>query len=480
MAVIEARHRLGGTWSDAGVREEVRSPADLDRVLGSWPRGGAQEVEAAVAAAAGALAAWRRLPGPERGQRLFEAAQALEAHRDELAELAAREMGKPIGEARGEAARAVALFRYYGGEGSRAVGEVIPSQRAGTLQYTVRVPVGVVGVITPWNFPLAIPAWKIAPALAYGNTVVFKPAEWSTLTAHRLVEIVAPHLPDGVLNMVCGTGGEAGEALVRHEGVHAVTFTGSVGVGRRIAEIALARGAKYQLEMGGKNPVIVDADADLELAADLTLSGAMRSAGQKCTATSRAIVLAQVRDAFRDALVRRMRELAVGDPLDPATYLGPVVSRPQYDKVLSAIERGRAEGARLVAGGGPHGGDRRGYFVAPTLFEDVAPSMSLFQEEIFGPVLGITVARDLDEAIAQANAVRYGLSASVFTRRLDVALRCVEELEVGLVRVNEETAGVELQAPFGGVKASSSHSREQGRAAIEFFTHVRTVAIRPS
>ena len=477
--MIEARHRIGGAWQDGGDRNEVRSPGNLAQVLGTWPAGGPDAV-AAAAAAREAFGPWRRMSGPERGNRLYAIAAALEARADELATLAASEMGKPIGEARGEAARAVALFRYYAGEGSRAVGDVIPAQRADTLQYTVRVPLGVVGAITPWNFPLAIPAWKIAPALAYGNTVVFKPAEWSSLTAFRLVETIAAHLPEGVLNLVLGTGREAGAALVQSPDVAAVTFTGSGAVGQGIARTAIARGAKYQLEMGGKNPVIVAADADIDLAVELTLSGAMRSAGQKCTATSRAIVLASVREAFTQALSARIRAMRPGDPLEADTYLGPVVSRPQYDKVLAAIGGGREAGARLVAGGeaaAPAG--REGYYIAPTLFDEVAPDTALFQEEIFGPVVGVTEARDLDEAIAFANAVRYGLSASVFTRNLETALRCVDELEVGMVRVNEETAGVELQAPFGGVKASSSHSREQGRAALEFFTHTRTVAIRP-
>lgn len=458
--------------------ETVTSPADPTVPIGTYPLSDAQTAGAAVAAAAQARQAWRRTAGPERGNLLYRIAQDIDAQGEDLAQLASREMGKPIGETRGEAARAAAIFRYYAGEASRAIGDVIPSQQADTLQYSVRVPVGVVAAITPWNFPLAIPAWKVAPALAFGNTVVLKPAEWASLTGSALARIIAAALPPGVLTLVLGRGAQAGAALTAHSDVAAITFTGSSQSGRAVADAALAHGAKYQLEMGGKNAVIVHVDADLELAARLTVSGAMRSAGQKCTATSRAIVLSPVREAFTGILVRQLRELRWGDPLDPAAYLGPVVSRPQYDKVQDLIRTGNAEGARCLLGG-PDDDPSHGYFVRPTLFDEVGPAMAIFQEEIFGPVLAISEASSLDDALRQANGVRYGLSASVFTRDLGVALRCVDELEVGLVRVNDETAGVELQAPFGGMKASSSHSREQGRAALEFFTETKTVAIRP-
>lgn len=479
MGAMEARKRIGPSEREIDRTGQAFSPSRPDELVGTYALSTASDVHAAVSEARDAFPAWRRLAGPDRGNVLYQAADALAANAEELAQLASREMGKPIRETRGEAQRAVAIFRYYAGEASRSVGDVIPSQRSGTLQYSVRVPLGVVGIITPWNFPLAIPAWKTAPALAFGNTAVMKPAEWASLTALRMVDILREVFPPGVFNLITGLGSEAGDALVRDEGVDAITFTGSAEVGQRIAQIAVARGAKYQLEMGGKNAVLVDTDADLDLAVELTLSGALTSAGQKCTATSRAIVLSSVRRAFTDRLASRMAQIRPGDPLDPATYLGPVVSRRQYDKVLEAIGEGRNSGAHLLVGA-EDGGPDRGYFVFPTLFDQVSPDMRLFQDEIFGPVLAVSEASDLDEAILQANAVRYGLSASVFTKSLDHALRCVDELEVGLVRVNEETAGVELQAPFGGVKASSSHSREQGRAAIEFFTCTKTVAIRPS
>lgn len=476
--MITARNYIDGQWQGEATRE-VRSPGNLDQVVGTTPRSAASDVQEAVEAARRAKDAWRRMGGVDRGNILYKVAGILEAHSDELGQLAAQEMGKPIGEARGEAARATAIFRYYAGEGFRAVGDVIPAANPRTLQYTLRVPLGVVGIVTPWNFPIAIPAWKMAPALIYGNTVVLKPAEWASLTAYRMIELIAPAFPAGVLNLVLGQGSSAGEALIQHPDVAGISFTGSGEVGQHIAQVAVRRGAKYQLEMGGKNPVIVLDDADLNLTLDLTVSGAMRSAGQKCTATSRVIVTRGIKDRFTEALVNRVRTLRQGDPLDPTTYLGPVVSAPQQEQILSLIRQGEQEGGRILVGGGPADVTPRGYYVAPTVFDGIQSGMTIGQEEIFGPVIGLIQADNVEDAINLANDVRYGLSASVFTQNLKNALDFVEGIEVGLVRVNEETAGVELQAPFGGMKASSSHSREQGRAAVEFYTHTKTVAIRP-
>ncbi len=467
---------IGGEWTALDAHVVVQSPGDISDTVGSMGFSTAQDVAAAVQAAMQAKTAWRDLGAVNRGNLLFQAAQIVEEHAEELAQLATREMGKPIGEMRGEALRAVAILRYYAGEGYRSVGEVIPAANPVTLQYTTREPLGVVGVITPWNFPLAIPMWKIAPALIYGNTVVFKPAEWSSLVAVRMMELLAPVFPAGVLNLVLGLGREAGEALIQHPGIDGITFTGSAAVGAHVAETATRRGIKYQTEMGGKNPVIVARDADLDLAVDLAVSGAMRSAGQKCTATSRVIVEEAVHEPFLEKLVAAVRALKVGNPLQADTYVGPVVSKPQFEKIQGYIEAGLRDGARLVAGGEML--DLDGYYVPPTVFDRVHSQAVIAQEEIFGPVLGVIPVGDMDEAIRTANNIRYGLSASVFTGSLATALRCVREIEAGLVRVNEETAGVELQAPFGGVKASSSHSREQGRAAIDFYTHVKTVAVR--
>ncbi len=474
--MIEARNIIGGQETGTAEAVEIFSPAAPDQVVGRIARSGQADVGQAVAAAEAAWRPWKQQGPMARGQILFQASAVLEAHVDELAQLAAREMGKPIGEARGEAERAVAILRYYAAQGAHPVGEVIPAANPSTLQYTTREPLGVVGVITPWNFPLAIAMWKAAPALIYGNTVVLKPAELSSLTAYRLCSLIQGLFPPGVLNVVIGTGSEAGAALVRQAAIDGISFTGSSRVGHEIARAATERGIKYQLEMGGKNPVIVAEDADLDLAANLTVSGAMRSAGQKCTATSRVIVAEPIYPAFRDALVQRVRALVMGDPLDARSYLGPVVSAAQQERVVHFIENARQAGYPVAAGGEPW--HRPGYFVPPTVFGDVAPDAEIAQEEVFGPVVALIPAPSIDAAIAIANGVRYGLSASVFTQSLATALHVVEELQVGMVRVNEETAGVEYQAPFGGVKASSSHSREQGQAAREFYTETKTVTIR--
>lgn len=477
MAIMEGNNYINGAWETLGNRRPVMSPANVGETLGTVGFSAAYEVDRAVSAAHQAALAWKQLGAIARGNLLFQAAARLEQHVDDLAEVAAREMGKPIGEARGEALRAVGILRYYAGEGFRPTGDVIPASNARVLQYTARAPLGVVALITPWNFPLAIPMWKMAPALICGNTVVLKPAEWSSLSAVRMFQILGPLFPPGVINLVLGLGTEAGEALIQHPLVHGISFTGSSEVGAHIAQTATRRNIKYQAEMGGKNPVIVAADADLDLAVEAIVSGAMRSAGQKCTATSRVIVLAAVHDVLRDKLATRIQSIKQGSPLDPDTYLGPVVSGPQFEKVMSLIETGRREGAELVVGGTVH--DNRGFFVPPTLFDRVAGDATIAQEEIFGPVVGMTPVDTVEAAIAEANRVRYGLSAAVFTQSLKTAMNFVEEIEAGMVRVNDETAGVELQAPFGGVKASSSHSREQGRAAMEFYTHIKTVAIKP-
>lgn len=474
--MIEAKNWVGGSQLSITTRGEVYNPAHYNELVGITGYSSSADLEQAVQAASVAQEGWKRLGSLARGNLLFRAAGILEEHTDELGQLAAKEMGKPIAEARGEAQRAVSILRYYGGEGARTLGDVIPAANPGTLQYTTREPLGVVGIITPWNFPLAIPMWKMAPALVYGNTVVLKPAELSTLTAYQMVSLIAPLFPAGVINLVLGRGDEVGEALIRHPQVRGLSFTGSTRVGQHIAEVAVARGVKYQLEMGGKNPVIVANDANMDLAVDATVSGAMRSAGQKCTATSRVIVLDEIYRAFTTALVKRVASLNWGDPLDPETYLGPVVSASQKDKVEGFINDAKQEGQRLLAGG--RRVESPGHFVMPTVFDEVDPQSAIAQDEIFGPVVAVIPVAGIDEALHVANSVRYGLSASVFTGSLKTAFACVEGLEAGMVRVNEETAGVEYQAPFGGMKASSSHSREQGRAAMDFYTEIKTVAMR--
>jgi len=477
--VIEGKNFINGQWRTGENATPVMSPAQPSELVGSILLSTQDDVSAAVDAAEDAGMAWKKLGMVARGNLLFQAAEALEPIVDELATLAAREMGKPVAEARGEALRAVAILRYYAGEGLRSVGDVIPSSNAQSLQYTTRTPLGVVAVVTPWNFPLAIPMWKVAPALVYGNTVVLKPAEWSSLTAIRMMERIGALFPQGVLNLITGLGSITGEALIRHPKIRGISFTGSTTVGAHIAEVATANGVKYQAEMGGKNAVVVTADANLELAVDSTVSGAMRSAGQKCTATSRVIVLSEIHDLFLDRLRERLTKIKQGNPLDTDTYLGPVVSASQYQKVSDYIALGDQEGHLVVGGVLETREATDGYYIAPTVFDHVQPSARIAQEEIFGPVVSVITADSLEEAITVTNGIRYGLSASIFTQNLHTALQFVEEVEVGLVRVNEETAGVELQAPFGGVKASSSHSREQGRSALEFYTDIKTVSIRP-
>lgn len=476
---------INGDWVEAhdGRRQEVINPSNIDDVVGEVAWSSAKEVADATAAAEAAFDTWRAMPPPARARVLAKAGDLLAQRLPEVARLLSREQGKPIGEARGEVQRGVDLLHYYAGEGWREVGDVIPSAAPNTLLFTVREPLGVVAVITPWNFPIAIPLWKAAPALIYGNTVVLKPASDAPLTALELAEIFhEAGMPPGVFNVVTGPGGALGDALVDDPRVKAVTFTGSNHVGSGIAKKAAARGIKYQLEMGGKNAAIVLADADLDQAADIVISGAMRFAGQKCTATSRAIVERSVLEAFSEKVVERARALAIREATAEDAYLGPVVNERQHASVMSYIERGKTQEGRLLCGGGVPEGDayRRGYFIEPTVFTDVAPTATIAQEEIFGPVLALLPADNVDEAIQIANDVPFGLSCSLFTNNLNAAMDYIRRIDVGMVRVNAETAGVEFQAPFGGYKASSSYSREQGRAAIEFFTQTKTITVAPS
>ncbi|MBW5445269.1 aldehyde dehydrogenase family protein [Cohnella sp. CFH 77786] len=475
---------IGGSWTPpaSGKRVPSLNPARHGETVGEVPVSGIDDLNRAVAAADEARRAWNMLTGAQRGAFLFKAADLLENRIEEIGRTMTREMGKTIGEAKGETARGAAILRYYAGEGMRKTGDVIPSTDADALMFTTRVPLGVVGVISPWNFPVAIPVWKMAPALIYGNAVVWKPATETAVTASLVMQCFHDAgFPAGTVNMVVGSGAVVGQGIAEHPGIHGITFTGSNGVGKRVGQAALARGAKYQLEMGGKNPIIVAADADLELAAEAAVSGGLRSTGQKCTATSRAIVVSEVYDAFKEKLLAKVSNLVVGDGLDAKTWLGPCANENQYDTVMNFIRKGKEEGAVLLVGGERPDDPalREGFYVTPAVFEGVTPEMSIAREEIFGPVLALIEVRDLKEAIAAANDTEFGLSASLYTRNIGNALTFIKESEAGLVRVNAETAGVELQAPFGGMKQSSSHSREQGTAAIEFYTSVKTVFVKP-
>lgn len=475
---------IDGQWVPAseGATHADVNPANVDEVVGHFPAAGRADAARAVDAAARAFPGWAKTPMPARGDILRRAADLFEARAAQVAEALTTEEGKTLAEAKGETLRGVSILRYYAGECMQPTGEVYPSVASGTFLYAERVPLGPVALITPWNFPVAIPVWKVAPALAYGNTVVFKPAELTPLTAWHLVDVLdKAGLPAGVLNLVVGSGSKVGQELVENDYIKAISFTGSNEVGARIAAAATARGAKVQLEMGGKNPTVVLADADLDKAADIALAGAMLSTGQKCTATSRVIVQREVLDGLRERLVARARAFRVGDGRDPQTQMGPLVSAAAEQTVLDYIGIGQNEGARLLTGGHKLTGDQydRGYFVAPTVFDGVAPDMRIAQEEIFGPVVGLIEARDFDEAVRLANHTRYGLSASVVTRDLNLALRFVREIEAGIVHINSQTAGAEPQVPFGGFKSSSSGSREQGKVAREFFTQIKTVYVDP-
>ncbi|MBT2600476.1 MULTISPECIES: alpha-ketoglutaric semialdehyde dehydrogenase GucD [unclassified Oceanobacillus] len=474
---------INGRWksSESGETKEVLNPADRNDVVGIIQRSTIDDVNEAITSAKAAKESWRKLSGNERGNYLYKVANILENRLDEVAETLTREMGKTLPEARGETARGVAILRYYAGEGLREVGDVIPSTDSNGIMYTTRTPLGVVGVITPWNFPVAIPIWKMAPALIYGNTVVIKPATEAAATAAKVIECFAEaELPNGVINMVTGSGSIVGNRIAEHPDVNGVTFTGSDQTGKHIGQTALARGAIYQLEMGGKNPVIVADDADLDLAVQATISGGLSSTGQKCTATSRVIVQSSVYDAFKEKLLTQIQALTVGNGLEDGNWMGPSVSESQLETVLHYIKKGKEEGATLLTGGNrlTDAEHKDGNFVEPTVFEDVTNDMTIAQEEIFGPVLALIKVDTFEEAMKLANDTEYGLSAAVFTENIRKMLTFIDDIEVGLVRVNAETAGVELQAPFGGMKSSSSHSREQGKAAIEFFTSIKTVFIK--
>jgi acyl-CoA reductase-like NAD-dependent aldehyde dehydrogenase len=473
---------IGGKWveSRGGRRVPDVNPARVEEVLGYAEASTPDDVRAAVDAAATAFREWRATPAPQRGDIVRKAADLIEQRREETARALTLEEGKVLAESYAEVDRGIANVRFAAGQGLRLTGETIPSAQPNTFIYTVRDPLGVVAAITPWNFPVAIPAWKLAPALVSGNTVVFKPASLTPWCATLVVQcFIDAGLPAGVLNLVLGQGETLSSALVDDDRVKAISFTGSAAIGKRLYAQAAQRLCKVQLEMGGKNAVIVLEDADLEKAAESVASGAFGATGQRCTATSRAVVVKPLLKAFTDAMAEKARAWQPGDGLREGVRMGPIVDETQLKKVRTKIGEGKREGAKLVIDGSePKVPElRAGYFVEPTIFADVDPKMSVAQEEIFGPVLSIIPANDLDGALAAANAVGYGLSSSIYTRDLRAAFRYAAESEAGMLHVNLPTLGGEAHVPFGGVKDSGFGDRECGRAAFDFYTEERVVYI---
>ena len=478
--MTQPHHNLiNGQWTPGQSCTPNINPSDRSDVIGEYAQGGAADVQAALAAASAAFPAWSTSGIQARHDALDKIGNEILARKEELGDLLAREEGKTRPEAIGEVARAGQIFKFFAGECLRSGGEALPSVRPGIAVEITREPVGVVGLITPWNFPIAIPAWKIAPALAYGNCVVLKPADLVPGSAWALAEIIhRSGIPAGVFNLVMGPGRVIGEALVHHPDVAAISFTGSVSVGRGIAEACAKQGKKVQLEMGGKNPQVVLDDADLAQAVELSAQSGFYSTGQRCTASSRLIVTAQIYPAFVEALQARLARIKVGDARAAGTDMGPVVSQAQLEQNLSYVEIAKSEGARLAAGGGPvachTGSGKQGFFMAPSLFVDTAPGMRINREEVFGPVASVIRVHDYEEALAVANDTPFGLSSGIATTSLKHATHFKRHSQAGMVMVNLPTAGVDYHVPFGGRKGSSYGPREQGRYAQEFYTTVKT------
>jgi len=474
------RNYINGEWISGDTFED-RNPANTDEVVGLFVKGSAADVSAAAEAAGSAFPAWSAMPAPARGNYLFKVADILDRKFDEIASEMTREEGKTLPEAKGETRRAINIFRYYGGEGSRLPGLLVPSERERVHTFSIRKAIGVVGLVTPWNFPIAIPAWKMAPALICGNTIIVKPASASPLCAWRIVE--ACHeagIPKGVVNFIAGSGGTLGKALVEAKPLKAISFTGSCEVGSWLHAEASKRSLRIQLEMGGKNPTIVLADADLKSAVENVCNAAFFSTGQKCTATSRAIVEDGIYDQFVAALVERTKKLKVGDGMQAGIDIGPCVDQGQLDTVLEYIEIGRKESGEPLCGGMRLTGEGydKGFFVEPTIFADVKPADTIAREEIFGPVLAITPARDFEDAMRLANDTPFGLSSSIQTTNLSRALDYVYRAEAGLLTINLPSAGVEYQLPFGGTKDSSFGPKEQGPAALDFYSDFKTIYLK--
>ncbi len=473
------KNLINGQWVDSssGATTKTYNPANTSEEVSVYPLSTLQDAQRAIEAACEAFPKWAQTPPPQRGAILDKAGQIIDARLDDMARALTQEEGKTFAEARGEVIRARDIFKYFGGEGWRVGGQVLPGNTPNELLYTKREPLGVISIITPWNFPIAIPAWKIAPALAYGNTVVFKPAFQTPQIASLLVAaLVEAGLPAGVLNFITGRGAEIGDEIVSSKQIQGISFTGSYKVGTGIYAKAIPNLTRVQLEMGGKNPMVVLQDADLSLAVKLAVTGGYGLTGQACTATSRVIVEDAIADQFVDALAQAAKSMKVGYGLEQGVQMGPASSQGQLETDLHYIEVGKSEGAKLVVGGEKL--SDMGFFLQPTIFDRVEPGMKIAQEEIFGPVIGVLRARNFDDAVEKANGIAFGLSAGVVTQNLKHALSFADRINAGVVKVNEPTTGLALQAPFGGFKHSSANTfKEQGPAAVEFYTRTKTIYV---
>lgn len=466
--------------ANSGKTYENRSPADTSDVVGIFPYSDASDVKAAVAAAKKAYDPWRKVPAPKRGEIMRRAGEIMVARKEAIARIMTREMGKVLKETRGDVQEGIDTAFYAFGESRRMHGQTVPSELPNKICMVYHQPIGVWGIISPWNFPMAIPTWKIFPALTCGNTVVFKPATDTPATAGEFVAILAEAgVPDGVVNIVYGPGGAVGEAIINDPDIRGVSFTGSSLIGKRIAEVCGKTLKRCSLELGGKNAQIVMNDADLSLALEGVLWGAFGTTGQRCTATSRLILQEGIHDKFLDLLTERARKLKVGNGLDEANEMGPCVSEAQRRTIHEYVEIGRKEGAKLVCGGEPlSGGDlKKGWFYSPTIFAGVLPEMRIAKEEIFGPVLSVLKVKDLTEAIRVLNNTVYGLSSAIYTRNVNDAFRAVEDIEAGITYVNAPTIGAECHLPFGGVKETGNGHREGGWTAYDIFSELKTVYV---
>jgi alpha-ketoglutaric semialdehyde dehydrogenase len=469
------RNYIAGKWIEGSKTTPDINPSDISDVIGEYASGGAGTAESAVAAARDAFPLWSVSTPQQRFDALDAVGSEILARRAELGDLLAREEGKTLAEGIGEVGRAGQIFKFFAGETLRPGGEIVPSIRPGISVEITREPVGVIALISPWNFPIAIPAWKIAPALAYGNCVVFKPADLVPGSAWALTEIISrAGLPAGAFNLVMGRGSLIGQALLDHPGVDAISFTGSIATGHRVAQSALKRMAKMQLEMGGKNPLVVLDDAALEQAVEVAVQGSFYSTGQRCTASSRIIVTSGIHDAFVKRLEERTRALVVGDARDAKTQIGPVVDANQLEQDERYIALGKDEGARLVCGGERIKRDKKGFYFSPALLADCSNDMRISREEIFGPIAAVIRAQHYEEALALANDTQFGLCAGICTTSLKYATHFKRHAQAGMVMVNVPTAGVDYHVPFGGRKGSSYGPREQGSYAAEFYTTVKT------